>query len=115
MGGLREDTDRFFTYSAGMLALSGFPIFFSGFWSKDAIIGAAHNWPISKGPFVLLILGALCCLPLSRQIAIASFDLMEAGVDLLIPTRMETACNVLPHPSCCSRSSGFLSGTPAWP
>jgi len=60
MGHLRTDMPlTFVTYSVGMLALSGFPIFFSGFWSKDAIIGAAHSWPVSKGPFILLIAGAL--------------------------------------------------------
>jgi NADH-quinone oxidoreductase subunit L len=60
MGGLRRTMPvTFLTYSIGMLALSGFPLVFSGFWSKDAILGAAHNWPLSKGPFILLLIGAL--------------------------------------------------------
>ena len=44
MGGLKSDMPlTFATYAIGMLALCGFPIFFSGFWSKDAIleVGAA--------------------------------------------------------------------------
>ncbi len=60
MGGLsRQMPVTFLTYAAGMLALSGFPLFFSGFWSKDAILGAAHSWPVSHVPFLLLLVGAL--------------------------------------------------------
>ena len=60
MGGLRSDMPlTFATYTVGMLALSGFPILFSGFWSKDAIVGAAHHWPVSQGPFWMLLIGAL--------------------------------------------------------
>ena len=43
MGGLRVDMPfTFVTYAIGMLALCGFPIFFSGFWSKDGILEAAR-------------------------------------------------------------------------
>jgi len=36
MGGLRKFMPlTFLTYAVGMLALIGFPLFFSGFWSKD--------------------------------------------------------------------------------
>jgi len=60
MGGLRRFMPvTFLTYAAGMLALCGFPFFFSGFWSKDAILHAAHNWSISQVPFYLGALGAL--------------------------------------------------------
>jgi len=71
MGGLRHTMlVTFLTYAVGMLALSGFPIFFSGFWSKDAIIGAAHGWPVSQGPFVLLLIGALLtAFYMTRQVA----------------------------------------------
>ena len=47
------------TYAVGMLALCGFPFFFSGFWSKDAILHAAHDWSISQAPFYIGALGAL--------------------------------------------------------
>src|SRR5207244_1559222 len=54
MGGLRKFMPATFaTYAIGMMALSGFPIFFSGFWSKDAILHAAHARNISHGPFYL--------------------------------------------------------------
>ena len=49
----------FATYAVGMLALCGFPLFFSGFWSKDAILYAAHAWSISRVPFYLGSFGAL--------------------------------------------------------
>ena len=43
MGGLRKFMPiTFATYAVGMLALCGFPLFFSGFWSKDAILHAAQ-------------------------------------------------------------------------
>ncbi len=45
MGGLKVDMPlTFITYAIGMLALCGFPIFFSGFWSKDGILEAAQQF-----------------------------------------------------------------------
>jgi NADH-quinone oxidoreductase subunit L len=59
MGGLRKLMPvTFATYAVGMLALSGFPLFFSGFWSKDEILHAAHGW-ITPWPFYLGVAGAL--------------------------------------------------------
>jgi NADH-quinone oxidoreductase subunit L len=60
MGNLKIEMPwTFLTYAVGMLSLSGFPIFFSGFWSKDAILEAAQTWDISKAPFYMLVCGAL--------------------------------------------------------
>jgi NADH-quinone oxidoreductase subunit L len=60
MGGLwRFMPITFYTYAVGMLALCGFPLFFSGFWSKDAILHAAQGWSISRVPFYLGSFGAL--------------------------------------------------------
>lgn len=43
MGGLKNKMPRtFWTFVAGGFALSGFPIFTAGFWSKDEIL--AHAW-----------------------------------------------------------------------
>jgi NADH-quinone oxidoreductase subunit L len=59
MGGLRRFMPvTFATYAFGMLALCGFPLF-AGFWSKDAILHAAHGWGVSRGPFYLGAVGAL--------------------------------------------------------
>jgi len=60
MGGLRRFMPiTFATYAIGMMALSGVPIFFSGFWSKDEILHAARNWPVTRWPFYLGVAGAL--------------------------------------------------------
>jgi NADH-quinone oxidoreductase subunit L len=54
MGGLRKWMPvTFATYAVGTLALCGFPLFFSGFWSKDAILHAAYGWNVSRVPFYL--------------------------------------------------------------
>src|SRR5437660_4546143 len=59
----------FATYAIGMMALSGVPIFFSGFWSKDAILHAAHSWSISRWPFYLGVFGAfLTAFYMTRQV-----------------------------------------------
>ena len=50
MGGLRKPMPvTFVTYAIGMLALCGFPLFFSGFWSKDGILEAAQHWSAGEG------------------------------------------------------------------
>jgi len=60
MGGLRRLMPvTFATYAVGMMALAGFPLFFSGFWSKDEILHSALGWPISRWPFYLGLIGAL--------------------------------------------------------
>ncbi len=58
MGGLSKPMRvTFLAYMAGMLALCGFPLF-AGFWSKDFILDAAHNWSISRAPFYMGAIGA---------------------------------------------------------
>jgi NADH-quinone oxidoreductase subunit L len=75
MGGLKKFMPvTFATYAVGMLALSGFPLFFSGFWSKDEILHAAHNWPVSHVPFYLGCAGALLtAFYMTRQVALVFF------------------------------------------
>ncbi len=52
LGGLRPGMKvTFATFAIGMMALSGVPFFFSGFWSKEAILHAAHAWDVSHLPF----------------------------------------------------------------
>ena len=59
MGGLRKLMPvTFATYAIGMLALSGFPFFFSGFWSKEEILHHAQGW-ITPAPFYLGVVAAL--------------------------------------------------------
>ena len=72
MGGLKKFMPvTFAAYAIGMLALSGFPLFFSGFWSKDEILHAAHRWPVSHIPFYLGCAGALLtAFYMTRQVAL---------------------------------------------
>ena len=51
LGGLRKPMKvTFATFAIGMMALSGVPFVFSGFWSKEAILHAAHEWDVSHLP-----------------------------------------------------------------
>ncbi|MGA7156236.1 MAG: NADH-quinone oxidoreductase subunit L [Acidobacteriaceae bacterium] len=60
MGGLSKYMPvTFATYSIAMLALCGFPFFFSGFWSKDEILHAAHHWNVSQMPYYMGAFAAL--------------------------------------------------------
>src|ERR1035437_4490403 len=75
MGGLKKYMPlTFATYAVGMLALAGFPLFFSGFWSKDEILHAAHGWSVSQIPFYLGCTGALfTAFYMTRQVALVFF------------------------------------------
>src|ERR1019366_1168928 len=81
MGGLRKFMPvTFATYAVGMLALCGFPLFFSGFWSKDEILHAAHGWNISQIPFYLGCFGALLtAFYMTRQVALVFFGRNRAA------------------------------------
>jgi len=51
LGGLAPKMKlTFATFAIGMMALAGVPFLFSGFWSKEAILHAAHAWPVSQLP-----------------------------------------------------------------
>jgi NADH:ubiquinone oxidoreductase subunit 5 (subunit L)/multisubunit Na+/H+ antiporter MnhA subunit len=69
LGGLRKLMPvTFATYAVGMLALAGFPLVFSGFWSKDEILHAAWLWQPSKWPFLMGLCGAfLTAFYMTRQ------------------------------------------------
>jgi NADH-quinone oxidoreductase subunit L len=124
MGGLRKYMPvTFAAYSIGMLALCGFPFFFSGFWSKDEILHAAHNWSISQTPFYMAAFGALLtAFYMTRQVYYVfagSSRLAEANHDsshatshphespavMTVPLVILAAFAIL---------LGFI-GTPAWP
>jgi NADH-quinone oxidoreductase subunit L len=135
MGGLRRAMPKTFAaYAAGMMALAGFPVFFSGFWSKDDILRAAFSWPISTGPFYMALAGAfLTAFYMTRQMAcvfwgpyrgqkvrpqhgkhafkatehgsLKNADVHESPASMVVPLQILAACSVL---------LGFL-GTPAWP
>jgi NADH-quinone oxidoreductase subunit L len=54
LGGLSgKMKTTFATFAVGMMALAGVPFLFSGFWSKEAILHAAHGWQVSHLPFYM--------------------------------------------------------------
>jgi len=70
MGGLRKKMPfTFWTFVAGGLALSGFPLITAGFWSKDAILAGAF----SESTLVFIVLAAAALLTAfytARQISL---------------------------------------------
>ena len=84
MGGLRQFMPvTFATYAIGMMALSGVPLFFSGFWSKDEILHAAWLWQPSqwKLPFLFGLAAAfLTAFYMTRQMWYVFFGQSRAGV-----------------------------------
>ncbi len=60
LGGLRGPMKTTFaTFAVGMMALSGVPYLFSGFWSKEAILGAASHWGVSQLPHYAGLVGVV--------------------------------------------------------
>ncbi len=114
MGGLRADMPlTFATYAIAMLALCGFPIFFSGFWSKDAILEAAQHWSVAKGPFYLLVFGALLtAFYMMRQVSYVFLGYWRGRkVAHESPAVMTLPMTVL---AFFAMALGLI-GTPAWP
>jgi NADH-quinone oxidoreductase subunit L len=133
MGGLRKYMPATFaTYAIGMMALSGVPIFFSGFWSKDEILHAAHIWSPTSWPFYLGTTAAfLTAFYMTRQMVFVFFGKprLAEGKTTIAGHPVEHAgehAHSEPHESsptmvrplmilaACSIVLGFL-GTPAWP
>lgn len=132
MGGLRRFMPvTFATYAIGMMALAGVPVFFAGFWSKDAILHAAHGWKTSHMPFYLGVLGALLtAFYMTRQVCHVFFGAYRGKANASDPhhghDHGHAAASNEPHESpavmtvplsllaVCAILLGFL-GTPAWP
>jgi NADH-quinone oxidoreductase subunit L len=123
MGGLKKAMPiTFATYAIGMLALSGFPLLFSGFWSKDAILHSAHSWSPSHLPFFIALIGAfLTAFYMTRQMCYVFF-----GKNRLNDSGQSKGQKIIPHESPAimtwpliilavgAIALGFL-GTPAFP
>jgi len=133
MGGLRRHMPiTFATYAVGMLALCGFPLFFSGFWSKDDILRSALTWSVSRAPFYMGAFGALLtAFYMTRQVFYVfggRARLAESSRNILHSSHAAGSA----HASALPRESptvmtvplvilaafamllGFM-GTPAWP
>jgi NADH-quinone oxidoreductase subunit L len=114
MGGLRSDMPlTFATYGIGMLALCGFPLFFSGFWSKDAILEAAQNWSVARAPFYMLLFGALLtAFYMTRQVSYVFFGYNRGHKSAHeSPSVMTVPLAIL---AFFAIALGAI-GTPAWP
>jgi NADH-quinone oxidoreductase subunit L len=113
MGGLKADMPlTFATYAIGMLALCGFPIFFSGFWSKDGILEAAHSGAI-QGPYYLLVFGALLtAFYMTRQVSYVFFGYWRGHHAAHESPRVMTV--PLAILAFFAIALGAI-GTPAWP
>ena len=105
----------FATFAIGMMALSGVPFLFSGFWSKEAILRAADAWDVSRLPLLAgLAAVVLTAFYMTRLIC---------EVFLGVP-RSESASHACESPAVMTVpltllalgavGLGFL-GTPAWP
>ncbi|MFA6544305.1 MAG: NADH-quinone oxidoreductase subunit L [Limisphaerales bacterium] len=83
MGGLKKFMPvTFVTYAIGMMALSGVPLVFSGFWSKDEILHSAWNYGPSKIPFFLGLAGAfLTAFYMTRQMCFVFAGKYRGGHD----------------------------------
>jgi NADH-quinone oxidoreductase subunit L len=114
MGGLRADMPiTFATYAIGMLALSGFPLVFSGFWSKDGILEAASHWSVARAPFYMLVFGALLtAFYMTRQVSYVFLGHFRGHKHAHeSPRVMTTPLAIL---AFFAIALGFI-GTPAWP
>jgi NADH-quinone oxidoreductase subunit L len=114
MGGLKSDMPlTFLTYAIGMLALCGFPLLFSGFWSKDGILEAAQHWSVAKTPFYMLVFGALLtAFYMTRQAAYVFFGHWRGGK----PAHESPAVMTVPLGILAFFAMALgLIGTPVWP
>jgi NADH-quinone oxidoreductase subunit L len=111
-----------------MLALCGFPLFFSGFWSKDAILHAASIWSVSRVPFYLGAIGVLLtAFYMTRQVYYVFFgESRLAEPHGGAPHATNTAGATTPRESAATMTTPLvilaafsmllgLIGTPAWP
>ena len=116
LGGLaRRLRVTFATFAIGMMALSGVPFLFSGFWSKEAILHAAAAWSVSRLPL---------CAGLAAVVLTAFYMTRLIGEVFLGAPRSESASHARESPAVMTVplvllaigavGLGFL-GTPAWP
>jgi NADH-quinone oxidoreductase subunit L len=126
MGGLRKLMPiTFATYAAGMLALCGVPLF-SGFWSKDEILHAAHQWSVATVPYYMGAAAALLtAFYMTRQVCYVFFGEPREVPEAVHPAEpnqhpgpVHESPAVMTWPlailAVFAALLGFI-GTPAWP
>jgi NADH-quinone oxidoreductase subunit L len=116
LGGLRPKMKlTFATFAIGMMALSGVPFLFSGFWSKEAILHAAHEWDVSHLPlYAGLFAVVLTAFYMTRLMAETFFG--KARSDHAAHAHENSAVMTAPLVilAIFAIVLGFL-GTPHWP
>jgi NADH-quinone oxidoreductase subunit L len=98
-----------------MMALAGVPFVFSGFYSKEGILHAAHHWPVSHIPlYAGLAAVVLTAFYMTRLVAEVFFG--KPRTHAAAAARENPPAMTLPLVllAVCSILAGFL-GTPAWP
>jgi NADH-quinone oxidoreductase subunit L len=116
LGGLHAPMKvTFATFAIGMMALAGVPFLFSGFWSKEAILHAAHGWEVSHLPLSAgLAAVGLTAFYMTRLVAETFFGrprspeaehAHETSAAMTLPLGLLAFCAI---------ALGFL-GTPAYP
>jgi NADH-quinone oxidoreductase subunit L len=105
----------FVTFAIGMMALSGVPFIFSGFWSKEAILMAAGGWNVSQLPFFMglaaVVLTAFYMTRLLAEIFFGQPRTAAAAHAHESPAVMTVPLVIL---AAFAVGLGFI-GTPAWP
>jgi NADH-quinone oxidoreductase subunit L len=115
MGGLRSRMPiTFATYSVGMMALSGVPLFFSGAWTKEEILHATSLWPKSHVPHYLMMLGVvLTAFYMTRQMIYVFFGNRTATSEHAHESPRVMTMPLIVLAFCAIGLSVVL--TPAWP
>src|SRR5438067_3303370 len=115
MGGLRRFMPvTFVTYAIGMMALSGFPLLFSGGWTKEEILHDIGHWPPSRAPYYLMLAGVvLTALYMTRQIIYVFL-----GKPRAVAEHAHESARVMTMPLIVLALGAILFSvvlTPAWP
>ena len=116
LGGLRGPMKTTFaTFAIGMMALSGVPFLFSGFWSKEGILHAAHSWEVSHLPlYAGLATVVLTAFYMTRLVAETFFGQARSEASSHAHESPATMTIPLVILAICAIALGFL-GTPAFP
>jgi NADH-quinone oxidoreductase subunit L len=115
MRGLRKPLPiTFLTYTVGMLSLSGVPLFFSGAWTKEAILDATSGWPRSHLPHYLVMVGViLTAFYMTRQMLYVFFGRRSSVAGHPHENRPNMTLPLVVLATFTIGLSAFL--TPAWP
>ncbi|MDR1497866.1 MAG: NADH-quinone oxidoreductase subunit L [Puniceicoccales bacterium] len=115
MGGLASRMKiTFATFATGMMALSGVPFLFSGFWSKEAILHGAQHWQPSQIPFCIALLAVtLTAFYMTRLMAYVFFGTARSHAAASATENSRAVTIPLIALAVCSVVFGFFI-TPAW-